>query len=679
MQTKKICIVSPDIVGPVNNGGIGTHCYYLACALVRGGFDVSLLFTGSVQNKTHAYWEEYYQNLNICYFHLDEIKKQVYLLNSYGGEFLSISYFTYKFLKEKRFDFIHFQDWLANGLVTIQAKETTNYFDNTLVTVTMHSSTQWQQEGMMLYSSNPLYDMKLRWAEEYCVQNCDVVISPSSYMFDWAKKAKWKLVDLQKVIPYCFSSTAQQNNYRSVDISHLIFFGRLETRKGLEYFVESLLRMDNIPKVSFLGKISMTSEGMADKYLAQKLKNIEYKIYDKFDTFEAIDFIKKEQGLVIISSLQDNYPYTIIEMIENNVAFICSNVGGISEMVDERVTFDIREKNALSNLLQNLKSEIFLELKHKYNSRYALNEWLNLHTIDYSKKKYNEESPLVSICVPYYNYPKYLPLLLESLMHINYSNFEVIIVNDGSTKNEANCIFQQMKRSYPQYIFSEKQNSGVGATRNHAASKASGKYLIFMDSDNLAYPNMIRDFLYAIEKSKADVVTCCFDAFDENYDGYKPEKILYQYLPLGACMEAGIMENIYGDANFIVKKEVFDQLNGFSTERDTSWEDWEFLAKLSLNGYIQKVIPQSLFYYRHTEAGFSRNTNLYRNHQRILRCYNSYYPLEIQRLFLSYIVPNFYGNNCSYLTKLKQIISKLLPINSKRRNFVKKIVEGFIK
>lgn len=679
VQTKKICIVSPDIVGPVNNGGIGTHCYYLACILVNEGFDVSLLFTGPLQNKTHVYWEEYYQKLHIHYFHLDEIKQQVYLLNSYGGEFLYISYLTYKFLREKRFDFIHFQEWLANGLVTIQAKETTDYFDHTTLTVTMHSSTQWQQEGMMIYSSNPLYDMKLKWAEEYCVQNCDVAISPSSYMFDWAKKAKWKLADLQKVIPYCFNSITLQNSNRSVDVSHLIFFGRLETRKGLEYFVESLLKMDNITKVSFVGKISMTSEGLADKYLAQKLKNIEYKIYDKLDTFEAIDFIKKEQGLVVISSLQDNYPYTIIEMIENNITFICSNVGGIPEMVDERVTFDIKKKNALVNLLQSFKSENFFELKHKYNSKYASNKWINFHSINYPKKKYCEDNPLISICVPYYNYPKYLPSLLESLTHINYPNFEVIIVNDGSPQDEANYVFQQMKKSYPQYIFSEKQNSGVGDTRNDAASKASGKYLIFMDSDNLAYPNMIQDFFHAIEKSKADVVTCYFDAFEENYYGSKPEKILYKYLPIGACKEAGIMENIYGDANFIVKKEVFDQLNGFGTERETSWEDWEFLAKLSLNGYTQKVIPQSLFYYRHTAAGFSRNTNLYKNHQRILRCYNSHYPLEIQRLFSSYIIPNFYGNNCSYITKLKQIINKTLPINSKRRGFMKTLLRGFLK
>ena len=679
MHNKKICIVSPDIIGPVKNGGIGTHCYYLAETLVDSGFDVSILFTGPLQNKTHLYWQDYYENLNIQYFHLEDFKKVDFELHSNNSPFLETSYFVCEFLKDKDFDFIHFQEWLANALVTIQAKETTEYFDKTTLTVTMHSSTQWQQEGMMLYSTNPLYDMKLKWAEEYCVANCDVVISPSNYMLEWAKNSNWDLAKTQKVLPNCFKSKINQDVINKVDISHLIFFGRLETRKGLEYFVNSLIQIKSVEKVSFLGKISITSEGSANKYLANKLKNLEFKIYDKFDTFEAVQFIKKEQGLVIIPSLQDNFPYTVIEMIENKVAFVCSNVGGIPEMVDNRVTFDIRNKNGLVDLLSNLRSDLFLDLQHKYDSKSALKKWIDFHSLEFVAKNFLESCPLVSICVPYYNYPKYLPMLLESLEELDYDNFEVIIVNDGSSQKEANSVFEQMKELYPDYSFFTKQNSGVGDTRNYAASKANGKYLIFMDSDNLSYPNMINDFVKAIQKSDVDLVTCYFDAFGENYSGSKPEKFLYKYLPLGACKEAGILENIYGDANFIVKRDIFEKIGGFGVEKDTSWEDWEFLAKLSLEEYTQKIIPKSLFCYRHTEAGFSRNTSIYKNHQRVLRCYSHYYPKEIQNLLSGFVVPSFYGNSNGILNYIKQTVNKFLPINSKRRKIVKKLIKGILK
>lgn len=682
---KRICIVSPDIVGPVINGGIGTHCYYLAIVLSDAGFDVSLLFTGPLQNKTHLHWQKYYANLNIKYFNLDDCKDVDFDFRSNGCTFLETSYFVNKFLKDKGFDFVHFQDWLANGLVTIQAKETTEAFDKTTLTVTMHSPTQWQQEGMMHHSQNPLYDMKLKWAEEYCVSNCDILISPSNYMFEWAKNSNWSLANTQQIMPYCFKNKLTHDILNRVNVNHLIFFGRLETRKGLEYFVHSLLLMKDVKKVSFLGKIANTSGVLASNYLQEKLKNIEFKIYDKFDTFEAVEFIKKEQALVVIPSLQDNYPYTVIEMIENKVPFICSNVGGIPEMVDEKVTFDIRNKNGLVDLLSNIKSDVFFGFDHKYNSIYASKRWIDFHSFEFPTNRSFDNCPLVSICVPYYNYPKYLPLLLQSLEKLDYSNFEVIIVNDGSSQEAAVSVFKQMEDLYPTYNFFTKNNSGVGDTRNYAASKASGEYLIFMDSDNLACANMINHFVKAVQKSKADLVTCYFNAFDENYSGINPENFVYKYIPLGACKEAGIMDNVYGDANFIVKRIVFEKIGGFGVEKETSWEDWDFLARLSLEGYTQKVIPESLFWYRHTEDGFSRNTVAYKNHQRILRCYSNYYPVEIKNLLSSFVVPSFYNDyilglrySNQRLKKLLVIIDKILPINSKRRKIMKILMRGFV-
>lgn len=679
MKNKTVCIVSPDIVGPIKNGGIGTHCYYLAQVLANNGIEVSILFTGPLQNKTHEFWKEYYQNFNIKYYQLDTLKKGSCRLSA--NDFLNTSYFVCEFLKQHCFDFIHFQEWLANGLVTIQTKETTTIFDNSLITVNMHSSTQWQQEGMMQYSKNPVYDGKLNWAEQYCVQHCDMLLSPSEYMLTWAKQSHWQLAKKQKVIPNCYiGKEKSQFNEKEIDFSHLIFFGRLETRKGLEYFVESVLKLDlnSINKISFLGKVSQTSEGTASQYINKKFnKGITYKIYSDFDTFEALEFIQKERGLVVIPSLVDNYPYTVVEMIENNLPFICSNSGGTPEMVNEQVLFDVSDENALASLLKTVKQIPFANIQHKYKANTAAQSWVNLHDLPTKSNLINASEPMVSICVPYYNYPKYLPLLLASIEQIDYQNYEVIIVNDGSPQKNANRIFDELQKQYKQHRFFHKENSGVGDTRNYAAAQANGKYLIFMDSDNLAYPNMIADFVYAIEKSQADCVTCYFDAFEEKFEGISPKKVLYKYLPLGGAKEAGILENVFGDANFIIKKEVFNHIKGFGTEKHTSWEDWEILAKLNLNGYMQKVIPKSLFWYRHTEAGFSRNTNPFNNHQRIIKCYQEHYQGDAHKLITAYIIPFFYdkGNN---LAALNQLINKVLPINSVRRETVKKLIKGVL-
>ena len=668
-MTPNICIVSPDLVGPVKNGGIGTACFHLAKVLAKNSYNVSLLFTGPLQNENHDHWQSYYKTLGIEYFYIDDVHQKVKINGA--SDFQRKSFSVYKFLKSKSFDFIHFQDWQANALVSLQAKETTEEFNNTVITVTMHSSTQWQQEGMKVFNHMPpIEDSKQKWAEEYCVRNCDVLISPSKHMFKWANESNWLMSKNQKVIPYCFCEKTNTSFY-GVDSKHLIFFGRLETRKGLEYFIDNVLEMENkIEKISFLGKVGTVSNQNSSKYISDKLADkIDFKILSHFDTFESIDYIKRTQGLVVIPSLLDNFPYTVIESIQNNIPFICSNAGGIPEMVDPQIIFDINQKYGLLNLLKKINTGFFYKLNHVYDAYDSNSQWMSLHDtkIRLSNNSQYKTEPKISICIPYYNYPKYLPLLLKSISNLNYKNFEVIIVNDGSPDKDAEEVFFEMKKKYKDFKFYCKENSGVGDTRNFAASKAHGEYLVFMDSDNLADPAMLKHFSIAIQKSNADCITCYFNAFDQDYNDICPQRTKYKYMPLGDAIEIGLLENVFGDANFIVKKSVFDKIGGFGTERSTSWEDWEFLAKLNLEGYKQSVIPKSLFWYRHTDEGFSRITNLHDNRKRILKLYSKFYPTEIRKLFSNILLPFYTQKDIKFTEKLQQ--------NCDQKRFLKKILK----
>lgn len=635
----KICIVSPDLIGPIKNGGIGTACFHLAKVLAENSFDVTMLFTGPLHCESHSHWEEFYADFGIKYRSLDGLKEERF---SSTEVFQQTSYKVYQFLKMNSFNYVHFQEWQANGLVPLQAKETTNEFNDVIMTVTMHSSTQWQQDGMKAFNHHPLHDTKMKWAEEYCTKVCDLLIAPSNHMFEWALNSKWEITDNRKVLPYCYSDLSLKK-FSGVDIKHLIFFGRLETRKGLEYFIQNVLEAkDHVDHISFLGKAGVAGGQNSVDYITENLKDsISYEVLTDLDSFQALDFIKQTKGLVVIPSLLDNYPYTILEVIQNKIPFLCSNAGGIPEMADSNFIFDINRKFGLCSLLKKIDSDLFINQNHLYRADESNSNWLSIHysNSDPAQSVEISEEPLISICTPYYNYPKFLPYLLKSISELNYSNFEVIIVNDGSPDKEAEDVFLQMKNEYKEFHFYSKENSGVGDTRNFAASKANGEFLVFMDADNLATPEMLVDFVTAIQKTKADCVTCYFSAFDESYNGTCPGAVEYKYLPLGPAVEAGVIDNVFGDANFIVKKAVFDKLGGFGTERTSSWEDWEFLAKLNLNNFIQKVIPHSLFWYRHTEEGFSRITNLFNNRQRILKLYKSFYPSEIQKMMSELLVP----------------------------------------
>jgi hypothetical protein len=87
------------------------------------------------------------------------------------------------------------------------------------------------------------------------------------------------------------------------------------------------------------------------------------------------------------------------------------------------------------------------------------------------------------------------------------------------------------------------------------------------------------------------------------------------------------IRNVYGDANGIFRTADFRAIGGYETDRGTSCEDWEAYVKLIHAGRSIDVVPEYLFHYRHRAAGFSRATNWFENHQRVLRQFTSHSEL----------------------------------------------------
>lgn len=664
---KKVCIVTPDLIGPIKNGGIGTHVFYLAQEIANKNYDVTILFTSKCEYENNVFWFQYYDKLNIKYVHVDALEKPEYDIH-HNDWFIKRSYIIYNYLKKNNFNFIHFQDWHANGFHTIQAKKNTNEFEDTSITVTMHSPTQWQNEGMQKWNRWPVPDVKLEWCERYCCKNCDLLISPSKHMFNWALDNGWDLNDNRKVIPYCYENQVKVKINKTLDLGHIIFFGRLETRKGLKIFCDAVLdaiheKPNLFNKISFVGKIGKCKNIKSNKYINEKFENAEisYNIYSNFNSFEAMKYLEEQNGVVVIPSKLDNYPYTVIECIENKLSFITSNIGGIPEMANEKILFAPNSKS-LYNKLLNLRNINWEKLEYKYSKEKSSNKWLKIHeesknllptinkiNLDLSynkeiKQQIEAENPLVSICIPYYNYGKYLPHLLDSICNSSYKNYEVILVNDGSTDKYSNIVFENMKKKYdlPNWHSFKKDNSGIGHTRNFAVGKSKGDYIIFMDSDNIATPNMIYDFLYGIYKSNVDCLTCHFSSFKGDNPVDDDTKIEHKYIPIGSALEVGCIQNVFGDGNFIIKRKAFLEIGGFIEDRTTSWEDYDFLVRLNLLGYKQDVIPKSLFWYRLTKEGFSRNTKIFNNRQRILKAYCDNSPTYFRFLLNSLVVPLHY-------------------------------------
>ena len=211
------------------------------------------------------------------------------------------------------------------------------------------------------------------------------------------------------------------------------------------------------------------------------------------------------------------------------------------------------------------------------------------------------DNHMVSICVAHYNDAVNLGYLLRSIAKNDYCNFEVVIVDDGSTEAESIALFKMLDAEYgsPSWRFITKpENESLGPTRNRAVHEAKGEFIFFADSDDLVSETIIADLAKGMETSGVDCLTCPLVFFEGSGPDINKDSIFKFWMPLGACVELGVYENPFGGANFCVKKSVYESLGGFRNQRGDVHEDWEFLSRLVSAGYKMDVMPKASYFYR---------------------------------------------------------------------------------
>ena len=117
--------------------------------------------------------------------------------------------------------------------------------------------------------------------------------------------------------------------------------------------------------------------------------------------------------------------------------------------------------------------------------------------------------PMVSIIVPIYNAEQYLRRCVDSILNQEYTDFELLLVNDGSTDASGDICEEYGDRD-PRVIVIQKENTGVSDSRNRALDLARGKYLQFLDSDDWITPDATRLFVRAAEEYGCDMVISDF-------------------------------------------------------------------------------------------------------------------------------------------------------------------------
>ena len=122
---------------------------------------------------------------------------------------------------------------------------------------------------------------------------------------------------------------------------------------------------------------------------------------------------------------------------------------------------------------------------------------------------------LISLIIPVYNTSKYLKVCIESLLNQTFKDFEMILVDDGSTDNSEEIIKEYQKQDSRIKLIKENHN-GVGNARNIGLMHAQGKYVQFLDSDDFFENNMLEEMSQQAEKNELDIVYCTAQKVDKN-------------------------------------------------------------------------------------------------------------------------------------------------------------------
>lgn len=224
-----------------------------------------------------------------------------------------------------------------------------------------------------------------------------------------------------------------------------------------------------------------------------------------------------------------------------------------------------------------------------------------------------EIKPLVSIIIPVYNAEKYIRTTLESVRSQTFQEYEVLMIDDGSTDNSVSICEKYMLEDN-RFKVIKKINGGVSTARNLGLKLARGKYVFFMDSDDWIENILLELCVRFLEKSNIDMVIFGM-SFDIEKKGKVVNKIKKTYPDKLLCSEAcknefiELYENNYISSmcNKIIKKDILDFHDIKFDEKITNYEDLIF-ATMCINrcSTIQIVSGSFYHYILRDELGMSR-------------------------------------------------------------------------
>jgi glycosyltransferase involved in cell wall biosynthesis len=242
--------------------------------------------------------------------------------------------------------------------------------------------------------------------------------------------------------------------------------------------------------------------------------------------------------------------------------------------------------------------------------------------------------PKVSVVIPAYNAMTYLPKTLDSVLQQTFTDFEVLLVNDGST-DSIESWFTTVNDNRVKLI--SQANQGLPGARNTGIKEAQGEYIAFIDADDLWEPTKLEKQAHSLDaKPEVGLVYAWTLLIDQHGNSTgtvtaaQAEGNVWEKLLLGDVVGSG--------SAAMIRRSCFDQVGMFDTEL-TSIEDCDMWVRIAAH-YPFAVIKEVLVYYRQHPSGMSRNYDRMAQNSR-LKIDKNFAQVPLEMLYLR---PRAYGH-----------------------------------
>ena len=245
-----------------------------------------------------------------------------------------------------------------------------------------------------------------------------------------------------------------------------------------------------------------------------------------------------------------------------------------------------------------------------------------------------DKKPTVSIIMAAYNSQRYIGCSIDSVLDQTFPDWELIVIDDGSTDETVDIVNAYARMDGRIRLERTEVNSGVAVARNRGLDTARGRYIAFLDSDDIWLPGKLQSQLALAEQTRANLIYSGYSIIDDSGN-----KIREDYpVPEELTIEKLLQENVIGCSTVLLSAEVAKELR---FDPSCYHEDYLLWLQMLMAGYHAVGCRQALAYWRYTSG--SRSFNKCKSAYNRWRVYRKHLRMPVMACLRYFVLYSFAG------------------------------------